>query len=117
MAEKLDKCVSCGAKVPEKQDYPFPGHKADCKLVNGWKKDHEKNESVDPLVAATAQYLSEAPSFSALSKVSDLVDGLAIEDRLEICFSILQRAASQEQNSARKEKIRKIARMVDDLND
>lgn len=36
---ELKACVSCGALVPEKQDYPYPNHKPDCALVLSWKSE------------------------------------------------------------------------------
>lgn len=30
-------CVSCGHKVPERQEFPFKGHKKDCDLVREWR--------------------------------------------------------------------------------
>lgn len=39
--KELDNCVSCGALVPDGDDYPWPGHKDDCALVLEWRQDHE----------------------------------------------------------------------------
>ena len=34
-------CISCGAAVPERQDFPYPGHKRGCALVLKWRISEE----------------------------------------------------------------------------
>lgn len=33
-------CTSCGALGPERQDYPFTGHRRTCSLVAMWRREH-----------------------------------------------------------------------------
>lgn len=39
--EKLMPCDECGGMVPERDEYPYPGHTKDCPTAKEWRAVHE----------------------------------------------------------------------------
>jgi hypothetical protein len=46
MSNLKQPCVSCGRAVKDNQQYPWAGHKKDCKLVNQWIEQYNADKTV-----------------------------------------------------------------------
>lgn len=43
---ELQPCVCCGALGPEREEYPYRGHRRGCKLAAEWRLQHPKPKHV-----------------------------------------------------------------------
>ena len=71
---KLQACVACGNKIPEKQNYPFVGHEQNCSLKKEWMKKMTGKE--------LAKQLSQFVNIMANAKEEDeFVEAIMREHR------------------------------------